>query len=402
MKSTRTRIALFVIPLAVVGTLALGAERKQPAIMEGSIDPTCVSGAPCIEYDNNGAGLAIRGVGLTGNGVGGVTKQNSTSSSNGKSGVVGFDVSSTGTFDSGVLGISQRGTGVTGTSNKGNGVIGTTNFDLVNTGMAGVWGQDINPNSVWNWGVYGSSMNGTGVFGTSYNATAVDGESQYGYGVVGVLHHIGPAAVLGYDAGSVGNYAVQAISTNGYGVVAESDNTGGGTVAALVADAPSGANIIKGESSSGTVLTLGPSGDLIIAGKIYTAGGCSGGCLGTHRIESFGTIAASPTIEDTGEAQLVNGLAYVRLDSTFARTIDQQHGYSVFITPEGDNRGLYVTQKSLNGFAVHESMSGRSTLPFAYRIVAHPYGSPSVRQSPIDIRNTDRPFARYNPMKRNG
>jgi hypothetical protein len=53
------------------------------------------------------------------------------------------------------------------------------------------------------------------------------------------------------------------------------------------------------------------------------------------------------------------------------------HGlsYLVFVTPEGDNRGLYVTQKSANGFAVHESQGGHSSLAFSYRIVAKPFGN---------------------------
>jgi hypothetical protein len=84
-------------------------------------------------------------------------------------------------------------------------------------------------------------------------------------------------------------------------------------------------------------------------------------------------------MEDTGEAQLVDGRAYVRIDDALANVIDRGAEYSVFITPEGDNRGLYVTQKSPTGFAVRESQSGRSTLAFAYRIVAKPYADVSSR-----------------------
>jgi hypothetical protein len=51
----------------------------------------------------------------------------------------------------------------------------------------------------------------------------------------------------------------------------------------------------------------------------------------------------------------------------------------VFITPEGDSNGLYVSAKSPAGFAVRESRAGRSTLAFQYRILARPRGDDSKR-----------------------
>jgi hypothetical protein len=84
-------------------------------------------------------------------------------------------------------------------------------------------------------------------------------------------------------------------------------------------------------------------------------------------------------MEDTGEARLVDGRAYVRIDAALANVIDSGAEFSVFITPEGDSRGLYVTQKSPSGFAVRENQFGRSTLAFAYRIVAKPYADESSR-----------------------
>jgi hypothetical protein len=84
-------------------------------------------------------------------------------------------------------------------------------------------------------------------------------------------------------------------------------------------------------------------------------------------------------MEDTGETRLVNGHAYVRIDPALANVIDRGAEFSVFITPEGDSRGLYVTQKSATGFAVHENQAGRSTLLFAYRIVAKPFADASSR-----------------------
>jgi len=69
----------------------------------------------------------------------------------------------------------------------------------------------------------------------------------------------------------------------------------------------------------------------------------------------------------------------VRFDAEFASVIDRGSDYAVFLTPEGDNRGLYVAQRTPSGFVVRESQSGRSTLAFSYRIVATPYASTERR-----------------------
>jgi hypothetical protein len=84
-------------------------------------------------------------------------------------------------------------------------------------------------------------------------------------------------------------------------------------------------------------------------------------------------------MEDFGEAQLVNGRGYVRLDTALSDVIDNRNAYQVFLTPEGDSKGLYVTQKSPAGFAVRESSGGHATLAFAYRILAKPVDDDAQR-----------------------
>jgi hypothetical protein len=59
------------------------------------------------------------------------------------------------------------------------------------------------------------------------------------------------------------------------------------------------------------------------------------------------------------------------LSADFANVIDSRTNYMVFITPEGDNRGVYVADITHAGFSVHESQGGRSTLMFSNRIVAN-------------------------------
>jgi hypothetical protein len=72
--------------------------------------------------------------------------------------------------------------------------------------------------------------------------------------------------------------------------------------------------------------------------------------------------------EDFGREKLNNGRAVVTLDGDFAKVI-KPTGYHVFVTPEGDCRGLYVRGKTAASFEVRELGGGRSTVAFSYRIV---------------------------------
>jgi hypothetical protein len=98
-----------------------------------------------------------------------------------------------------------------------------------------------------------------------------------------------------------------------------------------------------------------------------------------HTVSTYSPQQTEPTIEDFGQGQLVNGEAAVRLDPAFANTMDLRKSYLVFITPDGDSRGLYTTQKTPSGFVVRENGGGRSTLAFDYRIVGKPLGNNSPR-----------------------
>ena len=94
--------------------------------------------------------------------------------------------------------------------------------------------------------------------------------------------------------------------------------------------------------------------------------------------KTYAPTSTLPTIEDFGSGQIVNGAGIVHIDPSFANMSDEA-GYQVFLTPQGDNHGLYVTQKTAATFAVRESMGGRSTLAFDYRIVARQNGHSGER-----------------------
>ena len=91
-------------------------------------------------------------------------------------------------------------------------------------------------------------------------------------------------------------------------------------------------------------------------------------------------------MEDTGTARLLNGAGAVHFDPAFASTINASRGYQVFLTPNGDTRGLYVSAKYEGGFMVRENEHGRSSVYFDYRIVAHPYGASDARLPRLNIK----------------
>ncbi len=74
--------------------------------------------------------------------------------------------------------------------------------------------------------------------------------------------------------------------------------------------------------------------------------------------------------EDAGSAHLVNGGAVVQIDPDFMQTVNTGQEYQVFLTPYGDCKGLYVTDRTANSFTVHELGGGTASLSFGYRIMA--------------------------------
>jgi hypothetical protein len=366
MTMKRSWIAVFAILACLSFAWATGAGRPYPATAGGVIDPTCTSSLPCIEYDNNGTGPGIRGISVSGNGLAGATKNHSTSSVNGRAGLIGNDTG-TGSFNSGVNGLSVNGTGVSGASTSYVGVYGKSG------GYIGVFGTGPT------YGVAGSSVSGVGVYGSSTTGAA------NGIGVLAVSSNfIGEEVSGGGRVAGASNYP--ALSINGNGLSAD------------LLDACNSLGPNPCQTTTGLPVAqfeLDDVGSVYITGRIHTAGSCSSGCAtsqsaGEKRVRLFTPQESLPTVEDFGQAQLVGGRTYVRIDPAFANIMEKSAAYLVFITPKGDNRGLYVTNESATGFEVRESQGGRSTLAFDYRIVARPFGEHPVRLQMITVSRPGR------------
>ncbi len=87
----------------------------------------------------------------------------------------------------------------------------------------------------------------------------------------------------------------------------------------------------------------------------------------------FAPEAPEVLFEDYGTGTLVNGTATIAIDPIFSNNIvvDSQHPLKVFIQLEGDCNGVFVTNKSKNGFTVKELQNGNSNVAFSWHIVAN-------------------------------
>ena len=87
----------------------------------------------------------------------------------------------------------------------------------------------------------------------------------------------------------------------------------------------------------------------------------------------FAPEAPEVLFEDYGTGRLNNGNVYINLDKTLAKNIivDEQHPLKVFIQLEGECNGVFVSEKSLQGFFVKELKAGTSNVSFSWHIVAN-------------------------------
>jgi hypothetical protein len=273
----------------------------------------------------------------TGTGVGGFSDQGA--------GIVG-----TSTDGSGVSGGSTNGIGVEGGSINSYGVKGGSGnragvYGVSGTGE-GLYGRSLNGPSV---GVYGASPT-TGVFGDG-SRTGVTGQTTSGIGVQGT---------------SAGGIGIDGSSTGGIGVRGTTSSTrrGGAAIMGIAMTATAQAGVFIG----GVVVRRG---DLFVDGNLTVFGAKSAAVRfpdGSRRVLH---VIESPEawFEDFGRARLIEGRARIRLEPQFAAAV-RTGDFHVFLTPEGNSRGLYVSAKRSTGFDVREQQGGTSNIGFSYRVVA--------------------------------
>ena len=77
--------------------------------------------------------------------------------------------------------------------------------------------------------------------------------------------------------------------------------------------------------------------------------------------------------EDYGIGKLKNGEAFIELDKIVSKSlkIDESHPLKVFIQLEGECNGVFVTEKTKDGFKVKELNGGNSNISFSWHIVGN-------------------------------
>lgn len=185
----------------------------------------------------------------------------------------------------------------------------------------------------------------------SGSGSAVHGNSTSGFGVYGLTAGaVGSSAgVFGYAAGVATAPALLGINTNANGYAGWFEGpvvvNGGFTV--------TGAKSAAVDHPDGTLR------------RVY----CQ--------------ESPEPWFEDFGAGQLAAGRAAVRLDPDFTAIVKSDE-YGVFLTPEGDCKGLYVTAKTPAGFDVREQQGGTSSIPFRFRVVAKRKDIPGPRLEKVE------------------
>jgi hypothetical protein len=227
--------------------------------------------------------------------------------------------------------------------------------------VAGVYGSGIvQPGVIGfsreNDGVEGASFIGTAIRATSFFGPGVDSISGALNGVSGISGTQGPPVantsnIAGVRGTSDAANGVIGTSNRSIGVVGFSNNVG---VFGQSTNPASFAGLFAGN--------VQVTGTLSAAVKNAVVPFPDGSKRVLHCMES-----PEHWFEDFGTAKLRGGRAVVKLDADFAKVI--RRDYHVFLTPEGDCRGLYVRRKSAVSFEVRELMGGSSSVAFSYRIV---------------------------------
>lgn len=269
-------------------------------------------------------------------------------------GFAGQNTASTGTgLGSGVAGVTLQslGFGLYGSNLhlNGSGVIGLGNAVSSYTQPAGGAGGIFYGTLTGAYG-YASGSQGYGVYGKAINQAS-------SYGVVGIANNVagaGPAQGVG-GAFSGYEYGVSGVQTD----VTPNVQTAGGYFVG------SATTLVEAFSTSNTH---------------YKIWGSAGGTVSTCVNDLNGnavTLHATETPEfyfqDYGEGKLVNGKAHIEIDPILAKnvTINEKHPLRVFVQLEGDCHGVFVTNKTANGFDVVELNGGTSGVSFQWSITCN-------------------------------
>jgi len=372
----------------------------------------------------NGYTYQINGFGVTG-------MNNALTNTGTGAGVYGYSLQTSsagvrgegGTATRGVLGMANNSTyaGVQGQNQNldGDGVVGINAAGSGTGNGTGVFGQCSQSGGAAA-GVYGLNDNseGSAIIGyNSANAGTGNGKGVVGYtnqsgtgaaGVYSINANANGTALIAYNSATSGagsgdaiiaitsqqdGFAINSINNHsqGTGVVGGGNNvsylsyltggSGGAFTGTIIGVYGKNTNNVN-NSGGGYFAHADGSTYAYVAAK--DGGGTARKIVGTGTVSTIVTdtkgnkvIMSCPEAPeilfmDFGHAQLKDGKAYIKIDPILSKNIlvDEQHPLKVFIQLEGECNGVYVTNKSKDGFEVVELNNGKSNVPFTWQIVA--------------------------------
>lgn len=312
-------------------------------------------------YSIGANGMGVYGQNLTGAGIG-VEGFTNTMNAVGVMGLNTGNVTGSGNISLGVEG------NVTGTVSATSFSIGVIGFAPAGNATVAVAGGQAGASIYIPPGGAGGAFGGADFGEEGFASTAASGIGVYGSGnaLINVTSPTTGAGVLGNGTRfGVAGYATTEKATNpnnpqslnlnnaSSGGYFELDNAGFSVAWAYVAV----------EDNTNTLRKI------IGTGVVNTVVKDTGGNL----IALTCPEAPEDLFQDYGSGVLVNGKAHIYLDANLSKNIivNDKHPLRVFIQLEGDCNGVFVTNKTLNGFDVTELNGGHSNVPFSWTLAAN-------------------------------
>lgn len=300
----------------------------------------------------------------------------------------------------GVYGLSVNGDGTWGVAqgDGGIGVVGITTGPAITANPVGAYGQSNNPEGFGQYarnthnsgtalmvvgngtaagGTYlgtgtGAAVNGSklGLISVGHNATA----GNAGIGVVGLGN--GPTTPI-YTPDRGGGVVGIGVRYGIIGFASQTINTNPNNNSALNANNASAGGYFEVQQSGNaqTWAYVGVRDNTGTLRKIIGPGTVNTIVkdLDDNLVALSAPEAPENLFQDYGQGQLENGKAHIVLDPILSKNIvvNEEHPLRVFIQLEGDCNGVFVTNKSGNGFDVVELQGGTSNTPFMWSVVAN-------------------------------
>lgn len=219
-----------------------------------------------------------------------------------------------------------------------------------------------------------------GIQGGTYNSAGI-GASGIGYSQsFESTNYLGHQAIgVWGDSGNYLGYGVFGSADDGIAVVGANNSSSGYPAAFFENDEngnPEDPVMKTYGGAYGGYCSIDVTGDLFCTGSKSAVVPVDGG---SRKVALYAIESPENWFEDAGSSQLNNGQGVVNLESIFQQTVNTGINYQVFLTPNGDCKGLYVSQKTPTSFVVRELGGGTASLTFDYRIMAKRKGYENIR-----------------------